>query len=78
MRVARLALACALALAGCDDLACTRNSDCAAPLVCSALGACIHPPVGDGGGDDGGDGGASSADGGARELSAADDAASNR
>jgi hypothetical protein len=42
MRCSALVLAVALAL-GCNSQICARNSDCAAGLVCSDQGQCVHP-----------------------------------
>lgn len=54
MRCSLLALALALALAGCTPELCGRNSDCAAGLVCTAVGQCAPAPdasaTSDGGG----------------------------
>lgn len=49
-------------LAGCNEMQCTRSTDCQGSLICDNLGACVVPPdlagiksdVGDGGSDDGG------------------------
>jgi hypothetical protein len=57
-----LALLLVGGLAGCNEMQCTRSTDCQGSLICDNLGACVVPPdlagtkpdVGDGGTDDGG------------------------
>lgn len=45
MRSSMLALAIALAAAGCTPDLCGRTSDCAVGLVCTTVGTCKKPPV---------------------------------
>jgi len=55
MRCSLLALALAIAAAGCTPDLCGRNSDCAYGLICTNAGTCKKPPVdaGDGAISDG-------------------------
>ena len=56
----RRLLAIALLAAGCTPELCSRHSDCAAGLVCTAAGQCAKAPV-DAGGDGTSDGSAATA-----------------
>jgi hypothetical protein len=62
MRCSLLALALALAAAGCTPELCGRNSDCAYGLVCTNAGLCRPPPVDTGDSTDAGTDGATAAD----------------